>query len=154
MHWLNFLITGRSRLLPVVGHSVATSNVWRLNPNNLRFSLNGPLPYTKVYLRLTISNNTDLRSRLLPVVGHSVATSNVWRLNPNNLRFSLNGPLPYTKVYLRLTISKNTVNVLIFRTLVVCQKGLDKQCRPRSDCFCRSSLIRVFSVCYSDKLFL
>ena len=28
-----------------------------------------------------------------------------------------------------------TVNVLKFRTLVACQKGLDKQCRPRSDCF-------------------
>lgn len=40
-------ISGRSQLLPVVGHSVATSNVWRLNPNNLRFTLNGPLPYTK-----------------------------------------------------------------------------------------------------------
>ena len=42
------LFSGRSQLLPVVGHSVATSNVWRLNPNNLRFTLNGPLPYTKV----------------------------------------------------------------------------------------------------------
>ena len=41
--------SGRAQLLPVVGHSVATSNVWRLNPNNLRFTLNGPLPYTKVY---------------------------------------------------------------------------------------------------------
>ena len=36
------------------------------------------------------------------------------------------------------------INVLKFRTLVACQKGLDKQCRPRSDCFFRSSLIRVF----------
>ena len=36
-----------------------------------------------------------------------------------------------------------TVNVLKFQTLVACQKGLDKQCRPRSDCFWRSSLIRV-----------
>ena len=47
-----------------------------------------------------------------------------------------------------------TVNVLKFRTLVACQKGIDKQCRPRSDCFWRSSLIRVFSVCYSDKHFV
>ena len=29
----------------------------------------------------------------------------------------------------------------------------DKQCRPRSNCFWRSSLIRVFPVCYSDKHF-
>ena len=42
------------------------------------------------------------------------------------------------------------VNVLKFQTLVACQKGLDKQCRPRSDCF----LIRVFPACYSDKHFI
>ena len=35
------------------------------------------------------------------------------------------------------------VNVLKFRTLYACQKGLDKQGRPRSDCFWRSSLIRI-----------
>ena len=28
-----------------------------------------------------------------------------------------------------------TVDILKFRTLVACNKGLDKQCRPRSDCF-------------------
>ena len=28
-----------------------------------------------------------------------------------------------------------TVNVLKFQTLVACQKGIDKQCRPRSGCF-------------------
>ena len=38
--------------------------------------------------------------------------------------------------------------------LVACQKGLDKQSRPRSDCFWRSSLIRVCSICYSDKHFV
>ena len=43
------------------------------------------------------------------------------------------------------------VNILKLQTLVACQKGLDKQTRPRSDCFWRSSLIRVFPVCYSDK---
>ena len=31
-----------------------------------------------------------------------------------------------------------TVTVLKFRTLVACQKGIDKQCRPRSDCFLRA----------------
>ena len=34
------------------------------------------------------------------------------------------------------------------------QKGSDKQCKPRSDCFWRSSLIWVFSVWYSDKRFV
>ena len=43
------------------------------------------------------------------------------------------------------------VDVLKFQRLVVCQKKcIDKQCRPRPD---RSSLIRVFPVCYSDKHF-
>ena len=41
---------------------------------------------------------------------------------------------------------------LNFRTLTSClPKGLDKEGRPRSDCFWRSSLILVFPVCYSDK---
>ena len=51
--------------------------------------------------------------------------------------------------------------VLIFQTLVAClftlvacQKGPEKQGRPRSDCFWRSSLTRVFPVCYSDKHFV
>ena len=35
-----------------------------------------------------------------------------------------------------------------------CQKDLDKQHRPWSDCFFRSSLIRVCAVCYSDKYFV
>ena len=47
-----------------------------------------------------------------------------------------------------------TVNVLKFQALVACQKCLDKQGRPRSDCFWRSSLIRIFHVCYSDKQFV
>ena len=46
------------------------------------------------------------------------------------------------------------MNVLKFRTIDVCLNSLDKQCRPRSDCFFRSSLIRVFPVCYSDKHFV
>ena len=33
------------------------------------------------------------------------------------------------------------VDVLKFRTQVACQKGLDKQSRPRLDCFFRCSLI-------------
>ena len=46
-----------------------------------------------------------------------------------------------------------TVNVLKFRTLVACQKGLEKQSRSRSDCFWRSQ-IRVFPVYYSVKHFV
>ena len=40
------------------------------------------------------------------------------------------------------------VNILKFRTLLACHKGIDKQLRPRLDL---SSLIRMFPVCYSDK---
>ena len=47
-----------------------------------------------------------------------------------------------------------TVNVLKFQMLVSCQKGLDKQSRPSSDCFFRSSLIKVLLVCYSEKHFV
>ena len=35
------------------------------------------------------------------------------------------------------------VNVLKLQALVACLKGLNKQCRPRSGCFLRISLIRV-----------
>ena len=45
------------------------------------------------------------------------------------------------------------VNVLKFCRLVACLNSLFKQCRPRSDCFWRSSLIRVVPVCYSQHLF-
>jgi len=41
---------GRNELLPAVGHSNCSSNVWRLTPLTLRFALNGPLPYDKVHL--------------------------------------------------------------------------------------------------------
>ncbi|KAK7100374.1 mediator of RNA polymerase II transcription subunit 23-like isoform X2 [Littorina saxatilis] len=43
-------IAGRSRLLPVVGHSMAVSNVWRLNSTSLSFQLSGPLPYDQELL--------------------------------------------------------------------------------------------------------
>ena len=39
----------------------------------------------------------------------------------------------------------------ILRASCLPKKGLDKQHRLRLDCFQRSSLIRVFPVCYSDK---
>ena len=46
--------------------------------------------------------------------------------------------------------SSITINVLNFQTLIACPKGLDKQCRPRSESFFRSSQTRMFPVCYSD----
>ena len=46
-----------------------------------------------------------------------------------------------------------TVNVLNLTTIFL-PKRLRQKCRPRSDCFWRSSLIRVFSVCYSDMHFV
>ena len=63
-------------------------------------------------------------------------------------------PVTETKQDIDTMSMMGTVNVLKIRTLVACQKGLDKQRRPRSDCFCRSSLIWVFTVCYSDKHFV
>ena len=54
---------------------------------------------------------------------------------------------------MRCTITKisSIVNVLKFGKRVAYQKCIDKQRRPRSACFWRSSLIRVFPVCYPDK---
>ena len=43
------------------------------------------------------------------------------------------------------------IDVRKFWPLVVLQKGQNKQCRPRSDCFRISSPIKVFPVRYSDK---
>ena len=43
---------------------------------------------------------------------------------------------------------------LKFSILDACQKGIDKQQRPRSDCFWRSSLIGVFPACYWDNHFV
>ncbi|XP_074643703.1 mediator of RNA polymerase II transcription subunit 23-like [Tubulanus polymorphus] len=40
-------VAGRSNLLPIVGHSSPTVNMWKLNPSTLRFALSGPLPYDK-----------------------------------------------------------------------------------------------------------
>ncbi|KAK3090128.1 hypothetical protein FSP39_009382 [Pinctada imbricata] len=40
-------VSGRCHLLPVVGHSLSTNNVWRLSSNSLKFPLIGPLPYDK-----------------------------------------------------------------------------------------------------------
>ena len=42
---------------------------------------------------------------------------------------------------------------LPYKFYVLGQIGLSKQCRPRSDCFWRSSLIRVYAVCHSISIF-
>ena len=45
------------------------------------------------------------------------------------------------------------INVLKFQqTSCLLKRPIHKQCRPRSDCFLRSSLIMVFPVCYSDSV--
>ena len=43
--------------------------------------------------------------------------------------------------------------VIPYKFYVLGQIGLSKQCRPRSDCFRRSSLIRVYAVCHSSSIF-
>ena len=44
-----------------------------------------------------------------------------------------------------------TVNVLKIVHQSVRKIGIDKQCRPRSDCSFRSSLIWIYTVCHSTK---
>lgn len=39
---------GRSKLLPVVGHSSTMGNVWKLDPVTVKAPLKGLLPYNKV----------------------------------------------------------------------------------------------------------
>ena len=62
----------------------------------------------------------------------------------------------FWKIFLGFLQEKDVsmVSLLKFWTLVVCRNGLDKQHKPRSNCFWRRSLIMVFPVCYSDKHFV
>lgn len=39
---------GRSKLLPIVGHSATLGNVWKLDPFTAKSPLRGLLPYNKV----------------------------------------------------------------------------------------------------------
>ena len=60
------------------------------------------------------------------------------------------GGLPYPKYILSCCSSISVmVNVLKF----CIQNFICKQCRPRSDCSRRSSLIRVYTICHSTKYF-
>lgn len=43
-------IAGRSKLLPVIGHTGTVGNVWKLDPVTLRFPLRGTLPYDQELL--------------------------------------------------------------------------------------------------------
>ena len=54
----------------------------------------------------------------------------------------------------KCSINTINVNVLKFATVVACHKSLEKQGRPRSDCFWRSILIGLFHVCFSDRHFV
>ena len=41
---------GRSKLLPIVGHSCTMNNIWKLDPTTAKFQLRGLLPYNKELL--------------------------------------------------------------------------------------------------------
>lgn len=41
---------GRSKLLPIVGHSATLGNVWKLDPFTAKSPLRGLLPYNKVVI--------------------------------------------------------------------------------------------------------
>lgn len=45
---------GRSKLLPIVGHSATLGNVWKLDPFTAKSPLRGLLPYNKVIKTLKI----------------------------------------------------------------------------------------------------
>lgn len=103
--------TGRACLLPIVGHSLSTGNVWRLNSTSLRFPLNGPLPYDKVChvvhqsaispqwapsLRQGMScGGLTPPVRVFPSMGPFTTRYIMWF---TSLKFPLNWPLPYGKV--------------------------------------------------------
>lgn len=57
--------TGRSHLMPIVGHSSSNSPIWQLNSKNLQFSLSGPLTYSQVSLYPQNSLSSNLSSPLL-----------------------------------------------------------------------------------------
>ena len=57
------------------------------------------------------------------------------------------------KIWTSIPLPTDTVNILKFHTPKVWQNVTCKQCRPRSDCSWRSSLIRVYTDCHSTKYF-
>lgn len=50
VHDENLAVTrlGRSELLPIVGFSIATGPVWKLDASNLKFRRNHVLPFSEV----------------------------------------------------------------------------------------------------------
>ena len=68
----------------------------------------------------------------------------LWRVNCELWVWSHNRSLFETH-----HISLDPDFIVPYKFYVLGQIGLSKQCRPRSDCFWRSSLIRVYAVCHS-----
>ena len=76
-------------------------------------------------------------------------------------RFARSGGQRLTHYWFRSDVSglsfwqstKHNSCLLPYKFYVLGQVGLSKQCRPRSDCFWRSSLIRVYAVCHSISIF-
>ena len=60
---------------------------------------------------------------------------------------------PGTSFFLPFTQQQSIANVLKFRSPKLLQNGIGKQCRPRSDCSLRSSLIWVCTVWHSTYYF-
>ena len=86
------------------------------------------------------------KNRLIEMV--LLSTQNIcfgWEKRKLNFRYTL-----FPKVLIEFFFS--TIDILDFITLVVCPKGIDKKCRPRSDCFW--TVWSVFSVFFSDKHFV
>ena len=74
----------------------------------------------------------------------------------DNMVFTINIWLPRHFTILSYNLNNSTsltVNVLKVQTPKFLANAICKQCRPRSDCSRRSSLIRVFTVCHSTKHF-
>ena len=122
----------------VRNHSLVNSAV----ANNPMLSLHW------IYTRFTALENSlkyGLRSRL---------SKNTEIFNFNRIEFTPSGsrffPLKVDP-FPEGTHGNNTVHVLKFCTPRFLTKWLWKQCRPRSDCSWRSSVIRVSTVCHSTK---
>ena len=96
-------------------------------------------------LLITFANSLDPDQAKLKVVPDLAAKClTLWWYPWKNFWKTLNNQ-QIKKSWEKLPSSKE-LNIL-----VACQKGQDKQGRPISECFFRTNLIRVFSVCYSGK---
>ena len=78
-----------------------------------------------------------------PILG--IGLIHKWSIDSHYLNRSLHVSVLLSNCKQSIT----SLSLLVGTTVGVCQKCQDKQCRPRSKCFWRSSLIRVFPLCYS-----